>query len=191
MVRPVFESAAASLPDEQRTNPVSAKRTRIRARHFSAANTQPLDQRLVTRLIDAGEIIEQLATLGHELEQSTPGMIVLDVGLEMLGEAVDALRQDRHLHLRRSGVAGLGRIGLDDLGLAAGRNRHRVVLSGYGSYHGRRPSRDVVQQGRHKRHKRVHARLPTRYVRVYPPRNRGISKPRSRVKPAARPAQWS
>src|SRR3954470_14002567 len=104
MVRPVFESAAASLPDEQRTNPVSASK---RAK-TSAANAQPLDQRLVTRFVDTSEVIEQLATLGHELEQSTPGMVILDVGLEMLGEAGNALREDRHLHLRRTGVAGLG-----------------------------------------------------------------------------------
>ena len=55
-------------------------------------------------------------------------MIVLDVGLEMLGQAVDALREDRYLHLRRPGIAGLDRIGLDDFGLTAGRYRHRVIV---------------------------------------------------------------
>src|SRR5262245_39860478 len=59
-------------------------------------------------------------------------MIVLDVSLEMLGQTVDAFREDRHLHFRRTGIAGLGRIGLDDFGLAAGSYRHRAVpfLSG-------------------------------------------------------------
>src|SRR5215468_11479012 len=94
----------------------------------SAANTQPLDQRLVTRLVGTGEIIEQLATLGYELEQSTPGMIVLDVTLEVLGQIVDAFRKNGHLHLRRSSVAGLGRIGLDDFRLAGACDRHRVFL---------------------------------------------------------------
>src|SRR5262249_3601990 len=55
-------------------------------------------------------------------------MVILDVGLEMLGEAVDALRENRHLHSGRRGIAGLGRVGLDGCGLAAGRYRHRVVL---------------------------------------------------------------
>ena len=96
------KSAAISLPAERRIYSGIRLNARVHARNFSAANAQSLDQRLVTRFIDAVEVIEQLATLGHELEQSTPGMIVLDVGLEMLGEAVDALRQDRHLHLRRS-----------------------------------------------------------------------------------------
>src|SRR5262245_65968717 len=56
-------------------------------------------------------------------------MVVLDVALEVLGQIVDAFRKNGHLHLRRSGVAGLGRIGLDDFRLACGRNRHRAFLS--------------------------------------------------------------
>src|SRR5439155_9673281 len=88
----------------------------------------PLDQRLVTRCVDTGEVVEKLATLGHELEWPTRGMVVLNVGLEMLGKAVDALRKDRHLYLRRPGIAGLCRIGLHHFGLAAGRYRHRVIL---------------------------------------------------------------
>src|SRR5215467_3538720 len=47
-------------------------------------------------------------------------MVVLDVGLEMLGKAVDALREDRHLYLWRSGIAGLYRVALDHFGLAVG-----------------------------------------------------------------------
>src|SRR5438105_2456565 len=85
-----------------------------RAPTKSAADAQFLDQRLVARLVGTGEIIEQLASLGYKLEQSTPGVVVLDVGLEMLGQIVDAFRQDRDLHLRRTRVAGLGPIGLDD-----------------------------------------------------------------------------
>src|SRR5262249_60153684 len=55
-------------------------------------------------------------------------MVVLDVGLEMLGKAVDALREDRHLYLWRSGIAGLYGVALDHFGLAAGRYRHRGFL---------------------------------------------------------------
>src|SRR6478736_10128322 len=124
-------------------NPVSASKRANTPRKSSATDTQPFDQRLVTRRVDAGEVVEELPALGYELEQSPPRVIVLDVGFEMLGEAVDALREDRHLHFRRTGVAGFGRIGLDDFGLAAGGYRHRVILVLRG--HGRRPSRDVVQ----------------------------------------------
>ena len=141
-----------------RMSPASAG---IRANHaarkkLSAADAQLLDQRLVTRLIGAREVIEQLATLGHELEQSTPGVIVLDVALEVLGEIVDAFREDCDLNLRRTGVAGLGRIGLDDFRLACGRNRDRIFLFLSGLR--MRPGRDVVQRGRHKRCARALAR---------------------------------
>src|SRR5262249_13672135 len=148
------KSAAVSLPAERRIYPGIRFKMREHAAHKpSTANTQLLDQRLVTRCVDTGEVVEKLATLGHKLEQSTPGMVVLDVGLEMLGEAVDALREDRHLHFRRTGIAGLGRVGLDDFGLAAGGYRHRVVLVLLGSWSaggpGCRPARSpqVVRAG--------------------------------------------
>ena len=57
----------------------------------SAANSELLDQYLIARLIGALEVIEQLATLGYELQKSAPGMVILDVRLEMLGEVVDPL----------------------------------------------------------------------------------------------------
>src|SRR5262249_2442904 len=121
-------------------------RPKDRTQRVSATNSQSLDQRLVTRLVGTGEIVEQLATLRYELEQSTPGVVVLDVAAAVLGEIVDAFRKDRYLHFRRSRVAGLGRIGLDDFRLTCGGNRHRV------SFCCRccevRPGRDVVQRGR-------------------------------------------
>src|ERR1700681_1493765 len=61
-------------------------------------------------------------------------MVVLDVGLEVLRQVVDAFRKDRHLHFRRTSVAGLGRISLDDVGLAVGCNRHRVSYCRRGSF---------------------------------------------------------
>src|SRR5262245_8751429 len=123
------KSAAVALPAERRIYPGIRFKTREHAAHKpSTANTQPFDQRLVTRCVDTGEVVEKLATLGHELEQSTPGMVVLDVGLEMLGKAVDAFREDRHLYFRRSGITGLDRVALDEFGLPTGRYRHRVVF---------------------------------------------------------------
>src|SRR5262249_58164148 len=65
----------------------------------------------------------------YQLQQSTPGMVIIDVTFEVLGQIVDAFRKYGHLHFRRSGIAGLGRIGLDDFRLACGRNRHRAFLS--------------------------------------------------------------
>src|SRR6478752_2142493 len=77
------KSAAVSLPAERRIYSGIRFKTREHAAHKSStANTQPFDQRLVTRCVDTGEVVEELATLRHKLEQSTPGMVVLDVGLE-------------------------------------------------------------------------------------------------------------
>ena len=95
------------------------------ARDQSAADVQPLDQALVARLVLPLDVIKQLAALRHELQQPAPGMVVFGVGLEVTGQVVDALRQDRDLNLRRTGVASLRCIFLDDFSLAAGFNRHR------------------------------------------------------------------
>src|SRR6202020_2255827 len=55
-------------------------------------------------------------------------MVILHVALEMPGEVIDAFRQDRNLHLRRAGVAGLVGIRLDDFRFAFCGNRHRQTL---------------------------------------------------------------
>jgi hypothetical protein len=47
-------------------------------------------------------------------------MVVLQVGLEVRGQLVDAVGEQRDLDLGRPGVAGAARIGLDDLGLVKG-----------------------------------------------------------------------
>src|SRR6266540_4668446 len=71
IIRPIFQTGNGSLPAQQRICPGIRCKTRDHAAHNSStANTQPLDQRLVTRCVDTGEVIEKLATLGHELERS-------------------------------------------------------------------------------------------------------------------------
>src|ERR1700722_8650452 len=55
-------------------------------------------------------------------------MVILHVALEMPGEVIDAFRQDRTLHLRGAGVAGLVGIRLDDFRFAFCGNRHRQTL---------------------------------------------------------------
>src|SRR5215813_10014166 len=101
----------------------------------SSANAELLDQILVARFVSVTEIIEQLTALADKLEQPTTGMVVIDVGFEMLGEIVDTLGQDRHLHFRRPGVSGLFGIRLDHFGLAAGGHRHRSSFLTRGSAH--------------------------------------------------------
>ena len=55
------------------------------------AQSEPLDQRAVFVRVFALQIIEKLATLADHLQQAAARMKILDVGLEVLGQAVDAL----------------------------------------------------------------------------------------------------
>src|SRR5690606_29169188 len=112
-------------PDKQRTPPWRPlTNARVRARQ-SAADIQPLDQVLVACLVALFDVVEQLTTLRHELQQPAARVVVFRVRLEVLCQVVDAFRQDRNLDLGRTGVAGLERKRLDDFSLAAGGDRHR------------------------------------------------------------------
>src|SRR5919108_5787744 len=122
---PIMKTAACCRMKERTRPPLRASKARAK---FSAADVQPLDQRLVAPLVLAPEIIQELATLGDELEQPASRVVVLDVALEMLGEIGDALRQDRHLYLRRARIAGFRSMSLDQFGFAFSRNRHRRSL---------------------------------------------------------------
>jgi hypothetical protein len=60
--------------------------------------------RLVPARVRAMEIIQQAAALADHHEQSTAGTMVLLVLLQVLGEVVDPLREQRDLHVGRTGV---------------------------------------------------------------------------------------
>src|SRR5688572_28064087 len=66
-----------------------------------AAQTELADQRRVAAFILALEIVKQAAALGDESKQTTAGMVVLLVVLEVLGQVLDALGKNRHLDFRR------------------------------------------------------------------------------------------
>src|SRR5690606_33203395 len=61
----------------------------------SAADTEPPDQVAVAFLVTCLDVVEKLAALRDHLEQAAAGMVVLAVGLEMLGQRVDAAGEDR------------------------------------------------------------------------------------------------
>src|SRR5208337_2505326 len=109
----------------------------------SATNAETLDQTLVARLVVLLDVVEQRTALRHHLEKTATRMVVLHVGLEMIGQVGDALGEDRNLHFRRTGVAGLQRIVFNERGLALGSDRHRSVLLAGG---GKSPSQ--VRVGR-------------------------------------------
>jgi hypothetical protein len=60
--------------------------------------------RLVTVQIDGLQIIQQTPALTDHHEQSTPRTMILFVLLQVIGQMVDALRQQRNLHIRRTGI---------------------------------------------------------------------------------------
>src|SRR5579871_3142760 len=116
------------IPRKAKARPRSFSRAAvpIRLGANSAAQAQARNQRFVALDVLRLHIVEQAATLRHHLDHAAAGMIVLGVGLEVLGEVGDALRQDRDLHLRRTGVIVAGRVLGDQLFLAF-RGNHSVI----------------------------------------------------------------
>src|SRR5687767_622144 len=92
------------------------------------AQAEALDERAVRLDVGALEVVEQPATLAHELEEPAAGMEILRVLLEMLGEHVDALGLDRDLDFRRSGIALSALVIADDARLVCSGDGHEFVL---------------------------------------------------------------
>ena len=91
--------------------------------------------------IDAAYVIEHAATLANQAQQTTAAVMVLAVGLEVLGEVIDACGLQRDLHLGRTRVGRARLVRRDNwrlihcvlghfyafrpCGLSGGRQRHR------------------------------------------------------------------
>src|SRR3974390_458316 len=78
-----------------------------RAQIFSTADTQPFNQLPVSPLVGAMQIVENLPPLRHELEQPAARVVVFDVGLEVIGQGVDPLGEQRNLDFRRTRITRL------------------------------------------------------------------------------------
>jgi len=61
------------------------------------------------------QIVQEAAALSHQLDQSSTGMVVLGMDLEMTRQVTDALAQDGHLHFRRTGVGVVQPVAIDNL----------------------------------------------------------------------------
>ena len=70
-----------------------------------AAQAETLDQLLVAADVLALQVVEQAAALTDHDQETTTAVEVLLVGLEVFGQVADALRQDRDLDFRRTGIA--------------------------------------------------------------------------------------
>jgi len=94
-----------------------------------AAQAETADQRLVTCLVDALDVVKKATTLRNQLQEAATRMIVILVALEVFGEVGDTLGKNGNLYFRRTGVAFLGGVFLDKCLLALSSNRHRNTLS--------------------------------------------------------------
>jgi hypothetical protein len=63
-----------------------------------------LNQALVSIEIVVLKIIQEPSSLADKLQEAASGMVILNVSLEMLGEMLNTLAEQRDLHLRRAGV---------------------------------------------------------------------------------------
>src|SRR5712691_721299 len=92
-----------------------------------AAEPEPCDDGAVARVVLLDQIRKKATALADELEEAATRMVVLRKASEMLGQALDPLRQERDLDLRRSGVTFLGGKPGQDLLLCFPRERHTVL----------------------------------------------------------------
>jgi len=65
---------------------------------FLAPDPEPGDQRPVSLDIVVPHVVEQAAPATDELHESSPGVVISPVDLEMLGQMIDASCEERHLH---------------------------------------------------------------------------------------------
>ena len=68
------------------------------------AQSEALNQRLIPLHVFASQIGQMAATLAHKLQQTSAGMLIMFVGLQVLDQLIDAFGQQGHLHFGRAGV---------------------------------------------------------------------------------------
>jgi len=77
---------------------------------------QTADQILIAGLVRLLQVVQQLAPLIDHLEQTAPGVVVVLVTSEVVGELVDPRREQCHLHFRRPCIGRIPPVLGDDLG---------------------------------------------------------------------------
>ena len=82
--------------------------TALHSRTQLLAQVQLLDDRAVTLDIDLLQVAKKVSSVADHLQHAAAAVVVLVVGLEVLGQSVDAMGKDRDLNLGRTGVALMG-----------------------------------------------------------------------------------
>ena len=71
----------------------------------SVAQFQFLRDRLITVQVVVAQILQQTPALADHHQQTASRAVILSVVLQMLGQMIDPLREQRNLHVRRPRVA--------------------------------------------------------------------------------------
>ena len=79
---------------------VDRGRTVSKNRRGLFTQAQLLEHALVAVVRSALEVVEHLASPGDHLEEAAARGMILDVRLQMIGELIDAVGQQSHLHVR-------------------------------------------------------------------------------------------
>src|ERR1700716_700983 len=96
----------------------------VRAGRWSAAEAEALDQGPVARNVDRGQVLQQPAATADQQQETPPGVVVVLVHLEVLGQVADPLGQQRNLRLGGTGVTLVDPVGVQDRLLLCGVECH-------------------------------------------------------------------
>src|SRR5262245_40606724 len=88
------------------------------------ADAEGLDHAAIPLQVVPADVVEEPTAAADEHQEAAPGVVVLRVRLEVLGQVVDALAEERDLHLGRSAVGLMLLILLDQLRLFLGIQGH-------------------------------------------------------------------
>ena len=72
---------------------------------FLLSEVKLVDDRAVTLDISLLKVAKKVSSVTNHLEKSATAVMVLVIGLEMLGQIVDSVSKKRDLNLRRTGIA--------------------------------------------------------------------------------------
>src|SRR5437762_2433666 len=118
----LYRPSSILSPDEKETG--HAKRALCAHRLALFPQPKPPDDLLISRAVLVREILQQTVALADHLQQPATRGVILLVRLEMLGQLIDPLRQDRDLHFRRSCVFIVNAKIADDLAFRLVGNGH-------------------------------------------------------------------
>lgn len=101
----------------------------VRRRYLLTAQTELLNYRLIPLGLVLPQVIQQPAPLADQCDQPSPRGVVLDMGLEMVGQVGNPLAEDRNLDLRRTRVLSVDAVALYRSCFGCQLNRTHTVSS--------------------------------------------------------------